>query len=497
MRITRVTTLATLVGIGTAALLVSDVVPAVRGPDSWRWGRRALDAWPGLLLVVGLFAVLALVATGIRRRGSFLLLAAAVLVVFAQMVALVAIEPGGLSNIPRRVLDPSFTSHHRIARDVGDVCEFLRSYPRLQRGFPVHGASQPPGRILFFHAVNDWASRPGRTERILALGNGLGGVPEGSSRTTDGERAGALVAGWLLIAIGALSIAPLAVLAGWSMTAEWRRAHEGRADAVGVAASVLLMGTVPSFLLFTPQTDHLVLFLTLTSSAFLAEAMRSASRRRAPAFALCAGLAAGAGVFVSLTTLAALFAWGVALGGRVLLARRRGEPLPTPGRSAALALASIAGFAVVPGTAAAAGLDWPAVVRQCFAAAHTVQVLVHGRDFGTWVRWNLWDFALFLGPPLTIAWLARVPAELRALRGAALPTSLEIPFAAALLVGIVALDLSGAILGEVGRIWMFLMPLAAAAAGAAASRDAAGVLPLAIAQLLVLLALRAFVNVPG
>jgi hypothetical protein len=44
---------------------------------------------------------------------------------------------------------------------------------------------------------------------------------------------------------------------------------------------------------------------------------------------------------------------------------------------------------------------------------------------------------------------------------------------------------------------MFLMPFAAAAAGGAASRDAAGVLPLPVGQLLVLLALRAFVNVPG
>jgi hypothetical protein len=202
MKASRVPAVALLVGIATAVLLATDAVPALRGPDNWRWGRRPVDAWPGLLVVVGLFALLVLVADGIRRawgarpnRARFPLLAAAILVVFAEMVALAAMEPGGLSNIPRRVLDPSFTSYHRIAREVGGVKDFLRDYPRLQREFPVHGSSQPPGRILFFDAVNHWASKPERIERILALGDVLGGVPQGSSRTTDAERAGAFAAG--------------------------------------------------------------------------------------------------------------------------------------------------------------------------------------------------------------------------------------------------------------------------------------------------------------
>ncbi|MFN8179648.1 MAG: hypothetical protein U0167_17095 [bacterium] len=491
MKTSRVPAIALLAGLATSALLALDVWPAIRGPESWRWGRRVLGAWPGLLLVVGLFVLLVLVAGGIRRawgarpnRARFPLLVAAVVVIFAQMVTLTAIEPGGLSNIPRRVIDPSFTTYHWIARDVGEVRQLLREYPRLQRTFPVHGASQPPGRVLFFDAVDLWASKAGRPERILALADRLGGVPESNLRQSDGERAGAFVAGWLLLAIGALTVLPLIVLAG------------GRGDPATVAAAVLLMGTVPSFLLFTPETDHLLLLLTLTSAAFLTEAMRYASRPWAAACALGAGLFAGAAVLVSLTTFAALLAWGIAFAGMVVLAARRGAPMPTPIRTVSLAIAALAGFAAVPGAAAWGGLDWPSVTRECFRAAQVVQGLVHHRDYSTWVRWNLWDFALFLGPPLVVAWLARVPGELKELFGRAKP-SVEIPFGIALLAGVVALDLSGTILGETGRVWMFLMPLAAAAAGGAASRDAAGVLPLATGQLLVLLALRAFVNVPG
>jgi len=481
-----------VLGAVTAALIALDVPGGLRGPEGWQWARRPLEDPRGLLAVLVAFVALVGVAAGIRLRwGSrrnvtrVPSLIAAVILVFVQMVLLTAVEPGGLSNLPRRVLDPSFTSYHTIARDVGDRHEFLRDYARLQSRFPVHGPSQPPGRVLFFDAVNRWASAPGRTSAILGIGERLGGVPEGPARTTDGQRAGALVAAWLLLGIGALCLVPLVVLVG------------GRSDPAGVAATVLLTGCLPSVLLFTPQTDHLLLLLTLTAAAFLVEAMRYASRAWALILSLAAGVTAGACLFVSLTALAALFAWALALAGMLAAAWRRGVPMPKPAKIAGIAAAGLVGLATVPVAMALAGMDWPAVVRECFAAAHRVQVLVQGRDYATWVRWNLWDFALFLGPPLVLAWLARIPAELRTLRAGGV-TSPEIPFGLALLVAVLVLDLSGTILGETGRIWMFLMPLAvAAAATGPASRMPAGLLPLAGGQFLVLLALRAFVGVPG
>jgi hypothetical protein len=339
--------------------------------------------------------------------------------------------------------------------------------------------------VLFFRAVNEWASDPARTPALLAAGERLGGVPAGPPGTTDGQRAGAFAAAWLLVAIGALCLVPLVSIVG------------GRSDPAAVAATVLLAGCLPGYLLFTPQTDHLVLLLSLTAAALLVEAMRFASRWWAAAFAFGAGLAAGAGVLFSLTTLAALLGWGLAFAGMVAFAVRRNVPMPTPRKAVLSTLAGVAGLAVVPAAAAAAGLDWPAVVRECLAGAHRVQVLVHGRDFATWVRWNLWDFALFLGPPLALVALARAGEEVAAFR-ARTPTSPEIPFAAALLAAVIVLDLSGTILGETGRIWMFLMPLGvAAAASHLASRPLTSALPLAAGQFLVLLALRAFVDVPG
>ncbi len=485
---------ALLAAFTLAVLLAIDVVPALRGPENWRWARRPLESFVPLAGTAAIVAALAGVAAWIRARwlaGNFLTRAGALgtasILVFLQMVLLTAMEPGGLSHLPRRVMDPSFTSYHTIARHVEDPGRFLERYPRVQKTFPVHGPSQPPGRVLFFRAVNEWASAsPERTERLLDWGERLGGVPAGPPGTTDGQRAGALAAAWLLLAVGALTLFPMAVVVG------------GRCDTGAVASSVLLMGTLPSYLLFTPQTDHLLLFLTVSAAALLLEAMRYASRPWAPALALGAGIAAGVSLFLSFTTLAALGAWFLLIVGMLGLAARRATPLPNVSRIVAILGGGLVGLAIPVGVVAAAGMDWLAVFRECVAAAHRVQVEIHGRVYSTWVLANLWDFTLFLGIGLLVHVFARVPAELRALRTGETSRVPEAPFALALLAAVLVLDVSGRILGETGRIWMFLMPLAVGAAAVALGRRPfrEGV-RLAGAQLIVLAALRAFLNVPG
>jgi hypothetical protein len=477
------------VGGATALLIGTDAVPGLRGSDTWRWQRRALDSFAPLFVCVVIFAATVGVAFrirkvwGVARVGArALLLAVAVTLVIAQMLALTAAEPGGLTNVARRVLDPSFTSYHTVARSVKDPAEFLRRYHEIQRTFPVHGPSQPPGRVLFFHAINDWASAPGRTELLLSFGAWLGGVPPGPPGTTEGQRAGAVAAGFLLLGLGALSIVPLTVVVG------------GRAEPEAVGTAVLLMSCVPSFVLFTPQTDHLILVLAMSAAAFGLEAMRRPGRARAPALACTAGLCGSLGVFVSFTSLAALGAWGLGVVGMLIFARFRDAPLPSVERFATLSIAALVGLAIVPAVTAALGMNWSAVFREATAAAHHVQVVVFGRQYSTWVVQNLVDFVVFLGPPLAVAWMARVGAEARAApRG-----GIETPFAIALLAALLGLDASGRILGETGRIWMFLMPLAVAGVALGSrGRPARDLLPLAGAQLVVLLAIRAFWNVPG
>jgi hypothetical protein len=448
-------------GVVTAALLASDVWPGLRGPENWRWERRLVFS-PWLIVSAVLFAATVLTALGTARsqvrdraakRAAWM--GACVALIFGQMIALTAAEPDGLTNVVARVTSQSFTSYDTIARRMGEPLDFLRRYHRIQDTFPVHGPSQPPGRVFYFWKM----------------------------RWLFGDERGPWIAGFGLMALGALSLVPMAVLVG------------GRCAPAAVGGVVMLMGSLPSFLLFTPQTDHLILFLVLSAAACLVEAMRYAGQKRAPWLAAAAGFFAGLGVFTSFTTLAALAAWGLAFAGMLALARRRRTPFPTMVQGLRLAAAGLAGAGVVAGATSALGMNWIAVFRECMEAARHVQMDVHGRVYSTWIVWNLADFALFLGPALVVAWLARWRGEWR-------DAGAEIPFASALVIALLALDVSGTILGETGRIWMFLMPLAVGAAASASSAQSDASVPLrlvpvAAAQFLVVLAMRAFLNVPG
>jgi hypothetical protein len=304
-----------------------------------------------------------------------------------------------------------------------------------------------------------------------------------------------------LLGIGALCVLPVTAIVGGS----------ARPRAAG--AVLLLFAGLPSTLLFTPQTDHLILLLTATAAALVLTALRDVGGRRACLLSFLAGLCGSLALFVSFTSLAALGSWALAAAGAIWLGARSAGPRQPwrllLRRVVLLLVAGLAGLLVVPVVTTWLGMQWPAVFRECLAAAHRVQVLVFGRRYSTWVGWNLWDFVLFLGPPLAVAWLARLPAEVLLLRPAragqegstsqapGLDSPAKIPFGLVLLFSLAVLDLSGRILGETGRIWMFLMPLALAAVAARGERSDRQLVTLGVAQLVVLLALRMFLDVPG
>jgi len=110
----------------------------------------------------------------------------------------------------------------------------------------------------------------------------------------------------------------------------------------------------------------------------------------------------------------------------------------------------------------------------------------------------LYDFALLTGPVLLGLGLALLTVAVKPARPGSRPLHLGLWGFWGLLA---LLDLSGSVRGEVGRIWIFLMPLAALFAAAAlaawptrASRWAAGLAALELALLLSLAANLVFVS---
>ncbi|MFI5007531.1 MAG: hypothetical protein ACHQKZ_08820, partial [Solirubrobacterales bacterium] len=84
------------------------------------------------------------------------------------------------------------------------------------------------------------------------------------------------------------------------------------------------------------------------------------------------------------------------------------------------------------------------------------------RSYALWLGFNLLDLAVFLGVPVAGLGLDQAARALRALIGGRAGAMER--FTAAITIGLGALWLSGTTRGEVGRIWLPLMPLLLVAA---------------------------------
>jgi hypothetical protein len=234
----------------------------------------------------------------------------------------------------------------------------------------------------------------------------------------------------------------------------------------------------------TPMLDQALCLPVAAATACLAAAMAVPERARAWRLAALAGAFGGLAVFVSYG--APVF---LALGGCAALALALG----TPGRlGRAAAVAAIA--------ASVTGALWmlPAALGHRPWASLATALAIHRdeytlpRSYPLWLLFNPLDLALFLGVPVAVACAVRtarsaVRAPREGIDRLRIATGL----------GLLALLLAGQTRGEVGRIWLPLMPtllVAAMARPGGPTRDEALVCGTCLAALTI--AMGTFWQVP-
>ena len=446
-------------------------------PGEWQWRHSVIQGarwWmpllPGLCLIG--VSVLLLRSARCGRRRSLGWVLALVLLAFALQLTTSAIAPTPPSTMfaGAIILSPVATTYFDEAGKVQDMREFLRDYANRMRTFSQHAQTYPPGPIVFFWTVRKAVERcaPIRTfvAIITALASELGLRDLASTYSvlfhrpvTDAEAAAAVLSAWLLGLLGCLSVVPIYLLA------------RGRWGAEAAVCAAALAATIPSLILFAPSILQLV---TLETALVLYLFHLAWSRRSA-------GWAAAAGAIWTIAALTSLAMLAIPLLLVVwALIEIRMERTPKSGGS----LWRVAGWWIAGGLALLAlaylalGINFPAIMRSALGAHRDVTTRAFARTYSLWLGWNLFDFWMFLGAGLGAWLLQQMWVEGRALirRQQASLT----PLLWATVITIAALDVSGVVRAEVGRIWMFLMIPAVAAVGRDISTTQRGDVTLAV-----------------
>jgi hypothetical protein len=249
-----------------------------------------------------------------------------------------------------------------------------------------------------------------------------------------GERAAALAGPLLILLMCAATAWPVAALA-----------REAGLDEAAAARAGVLWALLPGPALMAPQFDQaLALPVALAAAALAAAARADQGTARALWSALAGASAAvavflsyGAAVFVAITGAAALAAVAADAG-----VRRCVMAVAQSAVAAAVVTAVPVAFGHRPWRSARVALQ---MHRETFTAP---------RSHALWLAFNPLDLAVFVGVPVAVLFVARLTDAARRHERDALDR-----FTLAGALGLVALVLSGTVRGEVGRIWIPLMPL--------------------------------------
>lgn len=457
----RVVSAATTIGLGVAVFL--DWPRWLRGPapypPEWQWElvRTPLTRHV-LLAVLWGCALLALLAWSDRMRSSppparrcFFILSAATLLSIAFQLALLGLSPGGaLQTIVSRTINLTRNTFFMTAASTaaGPIWEFLARYDTLLPTLPMHAGTHPPGPTLFYRALIGIFHRFPALTNMVWQGLSWCGLAKDGLPLVAG-RSGAEQDAYIAAAVcGTLLLIVCASLTCWAVAALADALTGDRRQSVRIG---VLWTLCPAAALFVTELDASIAFLVACSTAAMARAMGNPPARWTPTtWAAIGGALGGATMFFSWGTapmLAVGAASAVAIGHSQHAAQKRW-------RLSGIALVAFLALFFLP---ALSGYNPIAAGLRTVENHGQVTLL---RSYTLWLRFNLLDFALFLGPPIVVLGLSRLPGASRALRSGLLPSDPADRFVLVATVGLLLLNASGMIRGETGRLWLPLMPLA-------------------------------------
>lgn len=455
-------------------IVAVDAWPGLRGPGpwppSWRWLHQPLDFWAGgkglvHLLLLGAYGGAVAGLQWERSGGGTrvrLGLALAVLFMFVWQLAQVWVrEQSLLDTLIFRTYAPPLNGYFLAPAQAEDVAWTLRNYAQaMPHFFGDKPETHPPGLFLFYLAFQRLF------EALPSVSGWLGPIVRGWAipgrdwpQLGEALLSSAFVTSWLQI--GLTSLAPLTVYLAlgqfrggvWGGGVWGGGADARRGWALFVA---LLLPLIPPLTLFVLQWDTVYPAL-----GFLAWFLALRGQNRGDGWWDWLG----AGLLLSLLTWLSFgnLVYGLLIGLHVLW--RAGLDFSASGERLQLArfwpLAAGLGLmglgVALPWLLAYLGWEMNFFALMDVALSRHYQIVTAQRVYTVWVWMNLVDFALWLGPGMLLLGIVGSVGSLRRAREVAAVrdvAGLGLIFWAVLLL----LNFSGSTRGEIGRLWMFLMP---------------------------------------
>lgn len=408
-------------------------------PGQWTWSGRppapsTIRRWPLAIVVLAvmLLSGLALDQKWHSLRNRYRLLALAGLVLFIP-----------ISQIALKYIHYRYPMEYYLFGTIGphngfwqasvaieSVGEYLRTYPtqmRSMKGVFVHLPVHPPGNIMYL-----WSWRklfevlPAVGQAVAHFFRGFNCADFAFVTLEDAQIANAFGPMFILLT-SSLTILPLY----W-----WTSSVAGRRVAW---RACVFYGLVPALSLFTMRWDARYTLFVALAFALLHHGIVTGRA----AYWFASGLVISYASFSSFGN--ATFAPALAIYAALHLLRRKGGDLLETWPQW---LALIAGGYSLWGIYhLATGIT----VWEIFNTA--LETHLHlGRDYWPWVFYNLYDLVAFIGIPLSLLSVRALFSRDR------LHLDVHFPLFAALSV-ILALNFSGVVRGEVGRMWLPWAPV--------------------------------------
>ncbi len=476
-------------------------------PGQWYWPLRLTALIPAPLTLLGLITliiaaayVLSILRSGPTRRQTATAVTLCTAAAGAMLMGLYAAEPLARLRTAQVTSSISAMPYFGAAVEAGSIDAVIGPYvadPWLA-GSPDRIRTHPPGPVAYYtlahrailgsrwltNAARDLLARDGfppEEARRLAAGR------TNIALSADDVAAGAL-ASLLITLVGTLIPA-----AGFFVASAVMPSHRA-------LLSTLLCAVIPSLIIVVPSIEGAGVVLALGAAGALLWAARLATPTAdAPPrviagviMAVLSGLLWAVSILWTVGLLALALPVGAALVCMVLrdTAARAGVLRTVAVAAATLCAAYMALYLLT-------GYSLPVHLVAIMDVQREIMAR-EGRDRAVWIWMNLYDVALFLGPALSVAAVAGASRLVGAIRSADAAGWLCLGGVAALLL----LDLTGTTRGEVGRIWIFLMPILAITATRAAWADRPistlfGLATITLAQLLHAIALHASIITVG